>query len=638
MNTLQEYYNFIDKGAFDCDSKSMLYDALKEIGNALLQKQDQKNLKLSDLENQVLHINKSFEYKLDKEKGTINGLSWMISGTQTLEDGSVIPIYTPDVTKLLKLDFEYYEQRYKDCENLYMKTEYGLMTYFGQQTDYSKRNNFKQQLCKDLIALAESYLDKATQVSENNYYSMCFFQTLKLAWNIATNSKLTPVINGLITFIFSTHQDWDITKDGTLRVIYDLSSMMSEDYRIFKDKIDLNKVISKDKEAAKEIEKNSMLNAINIIDNVLKIEQQLKISQESSLRYKAELYEKLMIDGKVIRQNALVAVKFAEEALRIYKSLNDQTKINELETNYNELRGKIQLSEHFFEFPKEYTEQITEQINSFIVQATKNEIIYHFIITPWYSEIADIQNQAIENSKISVLSSMVPVFIMDKFGNTIETFKTDEEIKEHNFWNAYIIDQQFGLQIMHQLFIEAYKAGKLNYKSVIEYLASTWFNEPIVRKYHSTKIEIKPLDTLKPSLKKLFSELDLFFNYNKNQCDYITITDSLTLKVEQLLRNFCEKIGIPTFKLRDKRGDKLVMEKLLDDILVDIKHTEENPTNFDEKDRIFIKYVLTEKTGLNLRNRVAHGLMDIKEYTFNNILLLFSIVMKLSNYNFTPIS
>lgn len=452
------------------------------------------------------------------------------------------------------------------------------------------------------------------------------------------NSKLKTEINNLVTFIFTTHQNWDITKDGTLRIIYDLSSMMSENYRVFKDQIDLNEVISKNKEAAKEIEKDSLFNAIGIIDNVLKIEQQLNISQESSLRYKAEIYEKLMKDGEENRKNALIAVDFAEDALRIYKSLNDQAKIIELEGKYSELKGKIQLSEHFFEFPKEYTEKMTEQINSIIAKATENGIIYLLINTPWYSKIADIQNQAIENSKVAVLASILAVSIKDKFGNTIETFRTDEEIKEHNFWDAYKFNQQVGLQTMCQFFIEAYKAGKINYKSVIEYLETTWLNEPIFRKYHSKTVEIKPLDTLKPSLKRLFSELDLYFQDNNYQCDFVTVTDSLSLKIEQLLRNLCEKIGITTFKLRDKRGDKLVMEKLLDDILSDLKHTEEKPTNFSEEDRIFIKYVLTEKAGLNLRNQIAHGLMDVNEYTWGNILLLFCIVMKLSKYKFIPIN
>jgi len=79
------------------------------------------------------------------------------------------------------------------------------------------------------------------------------------------------------------------------------------------------------------------------------------------------------------------------------------------------------------------------------------------------------------------------------------------------------------------------------------------------------------------------------------------------------------------------------MEKLIDDLLVDLKDSTENPTNFDENDRIFIKYILTEKSGLNFRNKVAHGLMDIEEYSFANILLVFCIIIKLSKYKFTPI-
>jgi hypothetical protein len=190
---------------------------------------------------------------------------------------------------------------------------------------------------------------------------------------------------------------------------------------------------------------------------------------------------------------------------------------------------------------------------------------------------------------------------------------------------------------MHQFFIEAYKAGKLNYQSTIEYLESTWFNEPISRNYHSTRVEIKPLDTLKPGLKRLFDELYLFFADNTRSFDNVTITDSLTLKIESILRNICEIINIPTFKTRQKGSEKLVMEKLIDDLLVDLKNSTENPTNFDENDRIFIKYVLTEKSGLNLRNKVAHGLMDIEDYSFSNILLVFCIILKLSKYKFTPI-
>ncbi len=66
--------------------------------------------------------------------------------------------------------------------------------------------------------------------------------------------------------------------------------------------------------------------------------------------------------------------------------------------------------------------------------------------------------------------------------------------------------------------------------------------------------------------------------------------------------------------------------------IIDLKPDQK--TNFDEEDRILIKFVLTEKAGLNLRNVVAHGLMDIYEYSFEQIVILFCIIVKLSKYKF----
>mgnify|MGYP000053383979 FL=1 len=85
-------------------------------------------------------------------------------------------------------------------------------------------------------------------------------------------------------------------------------------------------------------------------------------------------------------------------------------------------------------------------------------------------------------------------------------------------------------------------------------------------------------------------------------------------------------------KPREKAGVQLMMEKLLDDLLSDLKDTPERATGFREEDRLLLKYVLTLK-GHNLRNRVAHGLMEAWEYNyFPNIVILLVILLRLSNY------
>lgn len=77
------------------------------------------------------------------------------------------------------------------------------------------------------------------------------------------------------------------------------------------------------------------------------------------------------------------------------------------------------------------------------------------------------------------------------------------------------------------------------------------------------------------------------------------------------------------FNKGNKGGEKLVMEKLLDDILSDLQDSPQKQTGFSEYDRLMIKYALTPK-GHNLRNRVAHGLMDLWEYSFVDIVILFN--------------
>lgn len=633
MDELKKFYSELDNSSFDCHSIA----DIKAMIQSLCNDDNKENISTLDFEWRIFHINKSFRHTKNIDTSTEYGLSWMTSGTQTLEDGTVIPVYWPDVAKLEKKDFEYCEKRYNECKNLFAKVEYGLMVYFGQQTDFSKRNDFKKQLSNDLFNLAKDYYAKTIQGGERNHYVLDFYRILELSFIMAKKAKLNDEIDNLIQYIYDIHQNWDITKDGTLRVLLDLSCLMSDYFKIFKDKVDLNKVIDKNIAGAKELEKTNLWGAIYAIDKNIVLEQQLGLSKENSLRYKAEIYEQMMNEAEG-KNNNLAAVTFTEDALRLYQSLKDQDKIRELNEKYGRLRGEITLTEHHLELPKEHTEHISKTIQETIEKSDNIEILKHFILTPWYSSIADVQKNADNISNQGLIANLLPVSILDKYGNTIDVFRTDDEIKEHNFWESYSFNRQIGTQTMHQFFIEAYKAKKISYESTIDYLEVTWLNEPIIRNYNSNKVEIKPLDTIRPALKKIFEELELSFADGSHHFDYVTITDSLTLKIESILRNFCEKIGIPTFKTRQKGADKLVMEKLIDDLFADLKHSTENPTNFDEEDRQFIRYVLTEKSGLNLRNKVAHGLMDLNEYSFSNIILLFSIIMKLSKYTFSSIA
>lgn len=635
MNELEKFYIKLNDSDFDCNSTHIINSDLQNVSKQLFDQGENEILKIAEFERQAFAIRKSFDTAENEEKGTLNGLSWQMAGTQTMEDGTEKPLYWPNVQGVSEEEFHYYEKRYKECKNLYAKVEFGLLVFFGSKTPFSKHNDFKTDLFNELFELTKTYFSKAENPDDKNHYVLHFLSSLKLAFSLAEQSKLKEELRTITEYIYSIHQEWNVEVNGTLRILLDLSSLMSEYYKHFKDLIDFNKIIEKNNVGATELEKSYVWGAIYVVDRNIKISEKIKSNYDYLIRYKAQLYEKLSVDAE--KNGNMACITFSEDALRLYQQLNDKEKIIELETQYSEQRGKFELGKIKQELPKEYTKQIQENITRTIAENNETQILIHFITTPWYDKIENIEKQAEEGKEHSVLMSMLGTSILDKFGNTVDKFHTDEERNKYNFWQTYSFNFQLGTQTMHHFFIDAYKAKKINYSSIISYLEQTWYNETIQRKYHGEIVEIKPIDIIKPGIKRLFEELDLFFADNSYQPDYVTITDSLVLKVESILRYFCEKIGIATFKTRQKGSDKLVMEKLLDDLLVNIKHSDKNTTGFDEEDRIFIKYVLTEKAGLNLRNEVAHGLLDIYEYTFSNIIVVLSIILKLSKYKFTAI-
>jgi hypothetical protein len=169
MNPLEQYLISLDQSSYDCTDAHTINAEFQQVATQLFDENTVNILPICDLNRQVFSVVKSFDNLLDSENGTINGLSWQMSGTQTLEDGSQIPVHWPDVEKFTLQDFEYFEKRYNECKNLFAKTEYGLMVYFGEKTDCSKHRNFKKQLSSQLFQLSQEYYFKAELGGEKNY-------------------------------------------------------------------------------------------------------------------------------------------------------------------------------------------------------------------------------------------------------------------------------------------------------------------------------------------------------------------------------------------------------------------------------------------------------------------------------------
>lgn len=622
METLLDYYSAVDQSGFNGITDDDVISLLPQCDS------EHPDFTFGAREWMAFKIRKSFDYKDDSDKGTIYGLSWMTAGKGTNEAGEEIDLYLPDVRELKQDDFEYYENRYKVSSSLFPKIEYGLLVYFGQATPFSKRNDFKSELGIKVTELANIYWGKSLEGGEHNHNFQHYFRYLTLAFNIFQRARLTAELDTLCSEVIHKHANWNIHRGDSLRGVLDLSNLMTENYSLFRSKIDFNDIVAKNLGAANELQKTYTWGAIYIVDQCISIRNKQNVDCKDLIHYKAELFEKMAGE----RTEKLVCLTFIESALRLYKIAKDSVKVAEMETAYMATRSQITLNTEFTEFPPEYVKEVANMINEIIKTSDESGILSELMDTRWFKTTEQIESQAEITRNGSIIQLIATTVIKDKFGNTVDKYITDEEIKEMFFWQEYGFSYQIGIQNLHQFIIEAYKAEKFTYNTIMGCLEGTWYNEPVTRTYYGKTVDVKVLDVLSPGLKLCFNEFETSMKDLDNyHFDYITVADTLTLKIESILRLYCERIGIVTMKPREKAGVPLVMEKLLDDLLNDLKDTPERPTGFKEEDRLLLKYVLTLK-GLNLRNRVAHGLMDAWEYNFPDIIIVLVILLRLSNY------
>lgn len=623
MKTLQKYYSTIDSKNFNGLTKESVIELLPNLSP---EEEDFKNAKL---EYAGFHINKSLNTQEDLENKTVRGLSWISHQKYIDKQSEEISFCFPDVTALTQEDYEYFEQRFLKCSGVFPKTEYGLLVYFGQKTAYSKHNTFKNELADKLRDLANIYWGKISLGNKEYYYLNKYFNILNIALYIYKEIKSTSNINTLCQEIIQHHADWNITRKDTARGISDFTTLMINYFPIFKTKVNYEKVITKNLIAIQEIEKTSPFEAIAIVDKCIAIRQKLNISSKDLLENKAKLFEKIVSKCT----NSINCLEYIKEALYAYKTLGNTSKIKELEAAYMKTRSKIKMTNVEY-LTNENIKQATSKIQDLVREANNITIIRNLATNHWFSSIDTLKQMTNSIEQQNVLNTIIPTKILDKNGNTIDIYTSQEEIKEMNFWDCFEYSFNLGIELIYTYIIEAYKARKFTYENLLSYLESTWYNDPINHTYYEKNFELRVLDVLKPGLKKCFEELDYAYQNIDNNCnDYVIVVDTLTLKIETILRFMCEKLNISTFKIRKKAGKELTMEKLLDDMLCDLEKTHQKQTGIKMEDILTLKYSLTPK-GLNLRNKVAHGLMDLWEYSFREIVILLYLIIKLSSYTF----
>lgn len=614
MNPLQELLQQIESEHWDVKDHDRINTSFQGVNDKLYQAGNQDLLALSEKEREAFSFTKTTE-----------GIKWKIAGTRTLEDGTEEPMEWPDLKTWTDTDFQYIHQRFKSSQNTFARSEYGLILYFTGRL----RPDECKQLYQDLIELSQRYYDALRQQGKVPYYATQFLQCLALALKIAHYKRKAPgftnELENALLLAEQMHKEWDQAGKYSLSSVIDITALILQYISFAKPLLNLDGFFERNNAAAEEQVKTYTWGGIYIIDENSKLADAIGKDAKELIRRKAQLYEKLASERQA---GDLAIITFIETALRLYQEVGDGDNVKRLEEEFKRVKTEGEYGMVSSELEEEESKRITKIIQQEVASKNEVQILETFVQCPMFYPLANIQEMADRGRENDGLFSMMGRSISDKFGNTIARYPSNSQ--EWAFLQAYEFQFQLGTQSLVHFFIHAFRAGKISENSTVTFLENTWLNEPIRRVYNNQGVAVVPLELIRPAIKHIFSELNRWQNEPGYIPDLILFTDVLTIKIEAFLRYLCDKLGISSFKLRD---DGLVMERNLDEILASLEHEKYN-TNFQEEDRRFIKFVLSEKAGENLRNKIAHGLMDSFEYSIDKALLVFTIVMRLTKYTF----
>lgn len=615
---LSLYYHELDSSDFDSQS---IMSGFRELGNRYGEQMknsgNNEGLKHMNLEHELLHLGKSVEEELTP----------MMTSSGPNEDGIEITTIWPDYRKYDADTYSYFEKRYKTTGNLYLKTEYGLLLYLK---GFLKKNEEKKILAEYLIELADIYWTKGEGNDGNRMYRVKAREKWMDAFLILSRSG-TQLQESLNDFISKLQQKF-LSSEIDSAAYNTLSSFIVSCFTEHKKKV--QQLIKKDEllthleNGAKHYLATNVDAGIRISKSVLKFSTAYSLTPSENFQILiAQSYETIG-DTELSKENWIGGVKSFEDALKFYTAAKDTTSITRIKSKIDSNKGKFEMGLISSELEEEESRAIDDYIESVVNSGDTLQIIASISgyggILPRYSKIYP---EAVKQSQEQSFLNDIATQSMDKYGNTIKVYGPEDKELFH-IYQSMGFSSQMGFQIIFEILKRAIRDAKLSYQDIEQHLKKSWLNEEISLYSNGSIMKVVPLEAILPGIKSFVDELTNAITIKGYKPNFVCCTDSMAVKIEYAFRNLCFKLGVSTFTHQHKDNIMIYEEMALGKLLSSLEGI------LDEDEIWLIKFLINEKGGRNLRNKVAHGLLDANEYGVSRALIAFSMLLRISGYQF----
>lgn len=403
-------------------------------------------------------------------------------------------------------------------------------------------------------------------------------------------------------------------------------------------RLDSMRIIT-DKCKSKKFQKNCLADLESICENMTKMDLNIpymilyldlgidisRLTGNSTInwnRKKAEYFEKLSNEYN----GSVIAPEFCQKAIELYQNLKDENKVEELKTKYLFLCKSIKMEE--INVQTEYDmSQNKENIKDFVKNNSSDEILkyltYSNEVVPKYE---DIEKSAYKILKNGVLHHITQIILNDVNGHKIGQCSTEEEYLNFYKIQSYVIHFQIMSLFYSELIKDAISENKLNSQTIIDYLRKTGYGLNIAKPLiNNSSYTYTWLDFIKPAITDFLDKFEQAIKDN-SPLVFIPEIDSLTLKIEGIIRDIAELNNLDQFKAYKFNAKQTFNWRNINDYLYD-----EAFSNFINEDELhFMRFFLIDYG--NIRNKVAHCLMVYPEYHVYVMTYIFILILRLSKY------
>ena len=524
-----------------------------------------------------------------------------VDGVFTIEnnDGKMVTI--PNLDNLSEEDFKYIENRMNSVNNKFLKFRYSAILC----NKYPHID--KARICSD--SSFDFINDVENEIIENksidSFYVITIINSYRFSFKFGYNKHR---IKNKIIEIINNENYWN---NELYLIPCKLIQHILDEKKNFRDVSNLNTI------CWNIYENISSINPHGAID-VLELGE--KTDKNSQYNWRLEIgkmYECLMNQN----DNANIKADFCILASENYKKSGANSEAETLLKQYEKFSADFQYFKHSEEIENysEIMDSIFDYADSIVENCSSYEILQYLMNDPELTKHHKGGLEFVEKSKRDFpLLHAFSKNLRDRNGFVIEKIVSDEEKDNHAVMEYY----SGGISIFYLPFISriintAYFKGKLSPKIVLQFLKEeTWLGWGEIPNVGENPYFMM----IVPIINNYFYELELIYLYNIPQPNFILTIDSLILKIEGMLKLVYSIDNV----IKEPTGDGATQDKSLNKLL--------EYGTFDlisEDDLFFLKYLLIDKSGLNLRNKVAHSLMKKGDYYWGNANLLILALLKI---------